>query len=367
MNLLPTTAPHPASSPDAPGAGPGPHRPSSAELAQVLAQGPLGALLLALDDRPGLGWMLKDAATLGYASWQGSLPHADPTICNDPILVVGQTDATRFERAQAAILRVSDLRAIQQAGRAAQEEHRFETLPQHGEDSVREWRCWRWAVGSWLLVVWADLGVQQRQDALLAQAQRQLQAQQLLISQLQAQTLAETAAPGLEEAARQSQGWAREHFATQLRREIDLSQREHRSVALLLVEVAQTELSPRVSAAASALVARILSAGTRVMDTVAQIAPSRFGVILSGAALTPAHARAEALRRQAAAQQIMVEGRQRSLGLAIGLAVYPHNAQGADSLTAEAQAALQEALQAGGHQTVIARVHLQPPPTEPQA
>lgn len=340
--------------------------PTAAELSRLLATGPMGSLLAALEDRPGMGWMLKDAATLRYALWRGSVPQSDPALCSEPAVSAGQGDSDRFERSQAGILRLADLRVLQQ-GRPATEDHRFETLPGQPGEGVREWRSWRCPVGPWLLVVWTDLGAQARQDEQLEQLRRQLQAQQLLIAELRGWGQASPGTPASEELARQSQGWAVEHFQRQLLREVDLSQREHRSLALLLIEIGGQALSERGVVAAMALVAQILRSGTRAMDTIAQIDTHRFGVLLSGAALTPAYARAEALRRQACSQQIMLDGQPSTLALSIGLATHHDRTRGADQLMAAAGQALQEALSKGGDRTVIARVDLGQPPDQPAA
>jgi diguanylate cyclase (GGDEF)-like protein len=113
--------------------------------------------------------------------------------------------------------------------------------------------------------------------------------------------------------------------------------------------------------------ARQLPLGVRTMDTVAQIAPDRFGVLLSGAQLTPAFARAEALRRQAAEQVVMVDGPARAVELFIGVAAYPLTSDDAGVLLSSAEHALGEAVATGRGCTVLARVPMAPPPDSGKA
>lgn len=334
-----------------------------ADLRNFLSTVPAGALLSALEDRPGMGWVIKDAHSLRYSCFKGSLPHADTAVCRDASPQPGQTDADRFERAQASILRLSDLRALK-TGRPMSEVHRFEThwgLPGSG---VREWRAWRWTDGRWLFILWIDMGVQERHDAEIQQAQRQLQAQQLLISRMTAQLQGQGDPAHAEIAAARASSleWAGEQFAAQLRREVDLSRREHRNFCLLLLELDTQGLDDAAATTVVGTVAQHLASSTRAMDTVAQLGPCRFGILLSGAALSPAHARAEALRRHLAAQVVVSSDHARPMSLSIGLAAYPHGASSAEALMAAAMDAVQEAAASGGNRTVMGRVPLGDPP-----
>lgn len=325
--------------------------PSPAEIARLLAAGPLGALLSALDDRPGIGWVLKDAHSLRYLRLRGTLPHADGAVARDDQPQVGQTDADRFECQQAALLRIADLRA-QQAERPQSVEHHFETHPGWPGDGSRAWRVWRWHSPPYLLTVWIDLGVRTRLEAELRQAHRQIQAQQLRLS------------AGVEVPSLATLQSADAQFMTQLRREIDLSRRESRSVALLLLGLKVDDLPPETAAFATATVAQQLAATTRQMDTVAQIGPALFGVLLSGAGLVAGHNRAEALRRRVSIERLSWDGGVRALILGAGVASYPHSASSVETLWAAAQDALDESLSLQGRRTVMARVPLIEPPQD---
>lgn len=359
---------------------------------------PLPSLLQALEGHPAVGWVLKAAPSLGYVRWSGSLPMADGRLsrlaaaqpCEEATLVQarapqhlapGQTDADHFDPTQASILRLADLRALRQGAPSA-EVHRIETCDEDDAHTALDWRAWRMALQSplptapagplstqdaaaqppasatqWLLVVWVDLGFSARADQLLAQAQSQIQAQQLLIAQLRGQLPQES---GLA-ASQASLAWAAQRFTQQVQREVDLSRREQRSFALLLLALGGPSLDRATDQAVAGLLAQQLSSGTRAMDTVSQIGERRFGVLLSGAQLTPAFARAESLRRQAAAQVAMQEGKARSVELFIGVAAYPLTADQPDALMAAAEEALDEALATGQGCSVLARVPLAPP------
>lgn len=296
---------------------------------------------------------------------------ADPRLSRAPAearLSPGQTDAEHFDPTQASILRLADLRALRQ-GVPAAEVHRIETRSEEIAEAAADWKAWRLAFDAsgsdpaaaplrWLLVVWLDVGYAARQDALLGQAQRQIQAQQLLIAQLRAQIPAESALS----ASDASLAWAAQRFTEQLRREIDLSKREQRSFALILVALGPGDLDANTQQAVTGLMARQLPLGVRTMDTVAQIGPRQFGVLLSGAQLTPAFARAEALRRQAAEHVAVADGPARAVELFIGVAAYPLTSEDAGALLSSAEQALQEALSSGRGCTVMARVPLAPPP-----
>lgn len=342
----------------------------------------LSSLLQALTGHSAVGWVLKSAPSLAYRQWGGALPMADPRLSQvrgadgaAGALAPGQTDADHFDPTQAAILRLADLRALRQ-GSPHTEVHRIETYSEDDAWTALDWRAWRLLVtppepegSACLLVLWLDMGFAERADERLAQAYRQIQAQQMLIAQLRSQVPEES---GLA-ASQASLAWAAQRFNEQLQREIDLSRREQRSFALILLALGSDgcadpitgcggadhqEAQPgrAVEQAVGAILARQLSLGTRAMDTVAQIAPRRFGVILSGAQLTPAYARAEALRRQAAAQ-VAVEGATATpIELYLGVAAYPLTADQAGPLMAAAEAALREAQAGGSGRSVLARV-----------
>ncbi len=340
-------------------------------LRELLARQHLPHLLDALEGHPGLGWVLKQTPSLAYARWSGAVPMADSRLSRAPAaagLSAGQTDADHFDPTQASILRLADLRALRQ-GMPASEVHRIETRSEEIAETAADWRAWRLAFDApaadpaappvrWLLVVWRDVGYAALQDVMLDQAQRQIQAQQLLIAQLRAEIPAESGLSGSDA----SLTWAAQRFTEQLRREIDLSRREQRSFALILVTLGPDKLDTNTQQAITGLLARQLPLGVRTMDTVAQIGPSKFGVLLSGAQLTPAFARAEALRRQAAEQVVMVGGPARTVELFIGVAAYPLTSDDAGVLLSSAEQALDEACANGRGCTVLARVPLAPPP-----
>ena len=346
----------------------------SALPAELSPHEPVATLLAALEGHPALAWMLKDAPTLSYRQWEGELPMGDPRVSIGPPLAAGQTDLQHFEPVQASVLRLADQRVLRN-GRPGFEVHRLEARQLDDPEPTREWRVWR--VGFTppggepsLLTVWLDQGLPARHEQALALARRQIQEQQLVLAQLAARVPLADAPPGVGDFLQ----WSAQRFEEQLLREVDLSRREHRSFALILLEL-DTHAADAVSLQAQcALLAQQLAAGTRRMDTVAQVAPRRFAVLLSGAALTPAYVRAEALRRQCAAQvalplqalsqqQAQADGRlAHAMSLSAGVAAYPHTTREAAELMHSALLALQEAQQAGGNRTVMSRVNLPPAP-----
>jgi len=358
---------------------------------------PLPHLLQALTGQPALGWVLKSLPSLTYLRWSGTLPMNDPQVARRSHGLSGSADSDHFDPVQSSLLRAADLRAVRQVVPLA-EIHRLESL-----HAAVEWRAWRLLLRpgadrpGYLLVVWMDLGHDARAQHQLALARQQIQAQQLLIAQLHAPE--QQAAQERNEMHEppgppggpgpQPQDWppgpawrqavasadaldtlagAATRFSEQLRRELDLSRRERRSFALLLLALGESDADHTMAdAAACGLLARQLSTGARAMDTVAQIGPRRFGVLLSGAPLTPAYTRAEALRRQAVQHVVMDQGVAQPLRLYVGLAVYPLTADQVDALMASAESALAEARaqkpDEGHGCTVMARVALRAPPT----
>jgi diguanylate cyclase (GGDEF)-like protein len=150
-----------------------------------------------------------------------------------------------------------------------------------------------------------------------------------------------------------------------LRREADLSTREHREFALVLIELDPPGDAVRAGgepAKAQVLeaVGRLLRGGTRAMDASCRYDDNRFAVLLSGVGLATAHSRMEGLRRRCVTQIVLLDGQELGFTVAMGVASFPHTAQSLDGLLVACQAALTEARRRGGNHVTLASIPLAP-------
>lgn len=265
--------------------------------------------------------------------------------------LVGRSDAEIFDGATAAMLRAAEQTALAQLA-PLWSEHRFEW-----QGRLREFKVLRAVAGRRLGIVWLDLTQARQREQQLRSALEQLEQQQRANAELRRE-LADQAlldpASGL---------YTRAHFEDQLRREADLSTREHREFALVLIELDEPGAAVRAlgePARAHVLeaVGRLLRGGTRAMDASCRYDDSRFAVLLSGVGLATAHSRMEGLRRRCATQIVLLDGRELGFTVAMGVASYPHTAQSLDELLAASQAALAEARRRGGNHVTLASIAL---------
>lgn len=155
--------------------------------------------------------------------------------------------------------------------------------------------------------------------------------------------------------------YAREHFEGQVRREIEISEREHREFALVTVEVDDFEaLVAEHGVAAGERVLQVvglqLRASTRAMDAPCRLGNQRFAVLLSGIGLATAHARMESVRRQCAAQVLMHDGRELRFTVSVGVASFPHTTSQPEALLPASEKALQQARHLGANAVALARI-----------
>ncbi len=273
--------------------------------------------------------------------------------------VMDRTDSELFEPAVATVLRAAEQTAAVH-GEPLTSEHRFEQDGRRREFSVLRWVTPPDADGArWLCSVWRDLGPERQRDAQLRAALEQIEQQQraneLLQRELADQALRDPAS-GL---------YRRAHFEDQLRREVDLSTREHREFAIVFIEI--DPLSAKVQALGAPgeqrvleAVGRLLRGGTRAMDASCRYDEHRFAVLLSGVGLATAHARMEGLRRKCATQIVVHEGQELGFTTAMGVASFPHTAQTQDALIAACDAALAEARRRGGNHVTLAAIRFDP-------
>lgn len=314
--------------------------------------GMVGEILPALLAARGEAWALKDLATGRYAhasaawlAWLGQGAEA----------VQGHTDAEIFEAPLAGAMRAAELTAQAQNGPLCSE-HRFDWGGQR-----RAFNVWRVVTPPdergtrWLFALWSDLSETHRQEAQLRAALDQIEqhqrANEALRRELADQALRDPSS-GL---------YSRAHFEDQLRREVDLSTREHREFALVLMAI--DPASEKVSALGHDGQTRVLEAmgtllrsGTRAMDASCRLDEGRFAVLLSGVGLATAHARMEGLRRQCATQIVVHEGQEFGFTVSLGVASFPHTAHTQEALVSACEAALSEARRRGGNQVTLAAI-----------
>jgi diguanylate cyclase (GGDEF)-like protein len=155
--------------------------------------------------------------------------------------------------------------------------------------------------------------------------------------------------------------YMRAQFDDQLLREIDLSTREHREFALVVIALdpLKADVKAQPEEARQRMlegVGRMLRANTRAMDSACRIGEERFAVLLSGVGLATAHARMEQLRRQCTAQIVVLNGEDLGLTLSMGVCSFPHTASKQEELVHASESAVVEAQRRGGNQVVLASI-----------
>jgi diguanylate cyclase (GGDEF)-like protein len=276
-------------------------------------------------------------------------------IGGDAAEVPGKTDADLFDAVTAAALRAAEGAVV--SSQAAQSiEHELtrsgkrrgfvvrRALVSTPDDSTPR-----------LVSLWHDTSTQQQQTEALRMALSQIEAQQRQNEQLRR----ELADQGSRDLA--SGLHSRAHFDEHLRREVDLSLREHREFAVVFVSVddrAARMNDARAAEPVLAAVGQLLRGGTRAMDASCRWSDDRFAVLLSGVGLATAHSRMEGLRRQCATQIVVLDGEQLRFTVSMGVASFPHTADNCDALLLACEAALQEARHRGGNQVTLASIRL---------
>ena len=316
----------------------------------------LGGVLFELLDRVGVLLAIKDAA-------QGRYLHVNQRMAEllgrPAHELVGLTDAELLAPGPAALFRSAEQAALAQAAPSLSE-HRLESRGVKREFSVTRLVLPR-ADGSaapHLLSVWVENTAAHQREQQLAQALAQIEAQQLAAEQLRSETQDQSLRDGTTGL------YLRLHFDDQLRREVDLSSREHREFAL--VSITLDPLSePVVSLGNEArtrvleALGRLLRGNTRAMDASCRLDEDRFVVLLSGVGLATAHARMEGLRRQCATQIVVLDGRDLGFTVSMGVASFPHTAHTEDELMGAAELALAEARKRGGNHVALASIRFE--------
>ncbi|MEO5734480.1 MAG: diguanylate cyclase [Rubrivivax sp.] len=310
----------------------------------------LVAVLDAMLQRSGELLSVKDAASGRYVHVNRAMAEA---LQIQPGRMAGSTDAELLDAALAGTLRAADQAALAH-GRPLASEHRLDFgAKAHTYAALRtvvevEGR-------SLLCAVWTDLAPERQRDHQLQHALGQLEQQQraneLLRQDLSDQAMRDPAS-GLYRRAR---------FDDQLRRELDLSTREHREFAIVFIELdapgaAEVRTGEAGSQRVFEAVGRLLRSGTRAMDASCRFGERRFAVLLSGVGLATAHARMEGLRRKCATQIVVQEGIELGFTVSVGVASFPHTAQAQEPLVGACEAALAEAQRRGGNHVALAAI-----------
>lgn len=316
----------------------------------------LGALLPALLSSRGDLLAVKDLQSQRYVHVNDAMAAFLGRPASD---VLGRGDTEVFEPALSAALRAAEHTALAQV-EPMTSEHRFDWAGGRREFSVLRVAPALDGLGRrYLCSVWTDLAPERQREGLMRQALAQIEQEQsaneALRHELSDQALRDPVT-GL---------YRRAHFDDQLRREVDLSTREHREFAVVFIEVdapSPKVLGLGVVGVRSLLeaVGRLLRSGTRAMDASCRHGERRFAVLLSGVGLATAHSRMEGLRRKCATQIVVQDGEELGYTVSVGVASFPHTAQTHAALIEACDAALAEAQRRGGNQVTLAAIRFDP-------
>jgi diguanylate cyclase (GGDEF)-like protein len=312
----------------------------------------LAALLLEQCARSGAPLAVKAIASGRYVWVNGAMAELLGRAAGE---AVGHDDAQLLPGVSTTLLRSAEQAALANP-HGAVSEHRIE-----GAAGVREFSVLRLPLPAadqleprYLAALWNDIGGARAREARLAAALGQIEEQQRAYDGLRREWLDESlhdAATGLYRGT---------HFDDLMRREVDLSSREHREFALVFVALDRVAAGAERSAEAQQriveAIARQLRGRTRAMDASCRLGGERFAVLLSGVGLATAHARMENLRRQCVSEIVVQDGRDFAFTVSMGVASFPHTADTREALIAATEQALLEAGRRGGNQVALASI-----------
>jgi diguanylate cyclase (GGDEF)-like protein len=313
--------------------------------------GVLAALLVNLD----AGLSVKRAASGCYVHSSARLASL---LGRSPDELVGLTDVDLFGIDAAVLLREADATALMM-GLPQGSEHR---LPVNAAQPRRDFKvvCVPLpsagsAVPEYLAHIWVDMTESLRRDAKLSMALMQLEQQQIANEALSRESQ--------DVRQRQSGGglYQRAQFDDQLRREVDLSTREHREFSLVSIAIdppneIEFDLGPAARPRVLEALGRLIRSNTRAMDASCRLGEDRFAILLSGVGLATAHARVESLRRQCATQIVVLDGHDFGFTVSMGVASFPHTAHTQDELFDASDKALGSAQRRGGNCVSLASI-----------
>ena len=316
----------------------------------------LASVLLEALDRVDVLLSVKEVATGRYL-------HANAAMAalfgRSVDALTRSTDTEMMEPAQSAAMRAAEQSALA---------HAAPTLSEHRMDRdgrKREFRVTRLplaradgAPSRHVLAVWLEQTTAHQREQQLQLALVQLEQQQIATEALRR----ETQDQGVRDNA--TGLYQRMHFDDQLRREVDLSSREHREFALVSIALDPPNDAVKALGAGARnrvleALGRLLRSNTRAMDASCRLEEDRFAVLLSGVGLATAHSRMEGLRRQCATQIVVLEGRDLGFTVSMGVASFPHTAHSEADLLEAADTALIEARKRGGNHVALASIRFE--------
>ncbi len=305
--------------------------------------GLMAELLPVLLQHQGQMLCVKEAATGRYVHVNAAMA---AFLQKPAASLTGLTDSDVFDGVLATNLRSADL-AVQGSTDPAVSDHRFEWAGLRRDYSVLR-LILEQGGQSYLCCVWQDRGVERLREAQLRSALEQLETEQRANEALRL----EIKDQGLRDG--HAGLYTRAHFDDQLRREIDLSLREHREFSLVLVDIdpwseAVRQGGPEAQVRVVKSLAQLLRTNTRAMDASCHLDGSRFAVLLSGVGLATAHGRMEQFRRQCATQIVMHETRELHFSVSIGVASFPHTAHTREQLLTASEHAVAQARLKGNY------------------
>ena len=197
-------------------------------------RGALAVAVLDMLDRADVLVAVKEIATGRYLHVNARMVALFGRAAQD---LLGHTDAEFLDASQAASLRTADHATVSQ-GAALSIEHRVERNGQRREFSVTRVAISRGpgAVPVHLCSLWVEVTRERQREAQLEKLLLQLEQQQSANDSLRRQ--------GQDDAERDdAMGlYQRTHFDDQLRREADLSAREHRQFSLVSIEIGRAHV-----------------------------------------------------------------------------------------------------------------------------
>lgn len=306
--------------------------------------------------RQGAMLCIKEAASGRYAHVNAAMA---AFLGHPAEAILGRTDADLVDASLAVNWRAADQTALAH-GQPISTEQRFEWGGARHDFSVLRMALTDDRGQRWLCSIWTDCSAARQKEvqlrAALEQLEQQQRANEALRLELADQSLRDSAT-GL---------YTRPHFEDQLRREVDLSTREHREFALVLIDIdPPSGRAQQLGAAAEARIfeamGRLLRGNTRAMDASCRLDGRLFGVLLSGVGLATAHARMEGLRRQCASQIVVLDGQELGFSVSMGVASFPHTASSQQELMAACKAALASASARGGNHLTLASIRFEDP------
>lgn len=326
--------------------------------AQAIGKAPWAAMTPALLAELDVGLAIKDTSGDRYVHASDTLIQLLGRSASD---LLAHSDAELFGKDVAAALRATDAAALA-SGSSHTGEYRLLLDPAQPR---RDFRVISTpvanATGSTAAQVchlWTDITTMRQREARLSMALVQLEQQQLAneaLSQETGEVRLRLNAGGL---------YQRSQFDDQLRREVDLSTREHREFSLVSIAIdppseVELRLGPSARARLLGELSQLLRNNTRGMDAACRLSEDRFAILLSGVGLATAHSRVETLRRQCATQIVVLDGQDFGFTISMGVASFPHTAHTQDQLLESSEMALESARRKGGNRVSLASIRFE--------